>query len=551
MNPRLLCSFAGILWLSSAWAVSPQSIMEGKLLFEKEWHPSNPIHGSDGLGPLFNATSCVACHQQGGTGGAGGAEFNAKSIGIEAIEIYGDPITSLSLASLISRFHPDFVQGEGNIVNVANLPHHGGSQTLRQFHDAMTARAGAEFSEEGGPLEASEVQIANASPILFEQEVDGYRIRIAARMYERNTTALFGAGQIDMVSDELLDTQVKKQRAHREISGRPSTLEDGRYGKFGWRANVATLLEFTDQACANEMGLQTRRKPQASDVTNPTYQNSAFDISDKQVKSLGDFVAALPAPRRQPPNNPRDLAALHNGETLFNSIGCSVCHVQDMGPAQGIYSDLLLHDMGGSTIDLNHAEPYIVDRELAYNEVESTVPKGFTYQTNLAYYGETSTIQIPTGTDNSIGMNSASLRSPRYDNIQRPLTFSFYAPESPPSLTAFRFIGSKLNPDTKNNWVALERTKQQRSPQKARTRIEAYEQMNIESTRFNQEWRTAPLWGLRDSAPYYHDGRAETVLEAIAMHSGESEGTRDRFLNLSYEDRQDVLAFLDSLVAPH
>jgi len=81
------------------------------------------------------------------------------------------------------------------------------------------------------------------------------------------------------------------------------------------------------------------------------------------------------------------------------------------------------------------------------------------------------------------------------------------------------------------------------------TRTDLYNRLKFEPTRFNQEWRTAPLWELRDSAPHLHDGRAETVLEAIAMHDGESSGTRDRFLALGYEDRRAILAFLNSLVA--
>ena len=46
-----------------------------------------------------------------------------------------------------------------------------------------------------------------------------------------------------------------------------------------------------------------------------------------------------------------------------------------------------------------------------------------------------------------------------------------------------------------------------------------------------------------------HDGRAETLLEAIMLHDGESAGTRDRFLNLSLEDRRGVIAFLETLQA--
>ena len=74
--------------------------------------------------------------------------------------------------------------------------------------------------------------------------------------------------------------------------------------------------------------------------------------------------------------------------------------------------------------------------------------------------------------------------------------------------------------------------------------------LTYEPTAFNQEWRTPPLWGVADSAPYMHDGRAETLSESIVMHDGEAAGTRDRFLNLSFDDRQAIIAFLNTLVAP-
>ena len=47
------------------------------------------------------------------------------------------------------------------------------------------------------------------------------------------------------------------------------------------------------------------------------------------------------------------------------------------------------------------------------------------------------------------------------------------------------------------------------------------------------EWRTPPLWGLRDSAPYLHDGRATSVEEAILVHGGEGSASR---LTLSATD---------------
>jgi CxxC motif-containing protein (DUF1111 family) len=65
-----------------------------------------------------------------------------------------------------------------------------------------------------------------------------------------------------------------------------------------------------------------------------------------------------------------------------------------------------------------------------------------------------------------------------------------------------------------------------------------------------QEWRTPPLWGVRDSAPYLHDGRAATIEQAVALHGGEAQKTAQRFFSLAPEERLQVMTFLKSLVAP-
>ncbi|WNG18689.1 di-heme oxidoredictase family protein [Cystobacter fuscus] len=69
-------------------------------------------------------------------------------------------------------------------------------------------------------------------------------------------------------------------------------------------------------------------------------------------------------------------------------------------------------------------------------------------------------------------------------------------------------------------------------------------------------WRTAPLWGIgslkyvqggAQNVRYLHDGRARTLMEAIAWHGGEAANSRTRFEALSKADRTAVLAFLESL----
>ena len=61
------------------------------------------------------------------------------------------------------------------------------------------------------------------------------------------------------------------------------------------------------------------------------------------------------------------------------------------------------------------------------------------------------------------------------------------------------------------------------------------------------EFRTEPLMGLRLSDKFLHDGRAETVEEAIRLHDGEAKASRESFGALSETDRQALLEFLKSL----
>jgi CxxC motif-containing protein (DUF1111 family) len=60
------------------------------------------------------------------------------------------------------------------------------------------------------------------------------------------------------------------------------------------------------------------------------------------------------------------------------------------------------------------------------------------------------------------------------------------------------------------------------------------------------EFRTQPLWGLRHHAPYLHNGRADTIEEAILLHGGEAAAVRDAFAQLPGDDRDAILRFLET-----
>jgi hypothetical protein len=67
----------------------------------------------------------------------------------------------------------------------------------------------------------------------------------------------------------------------------------------------------------------------------------------------------------------------------------------------------------------------------------------------------------------------------------------------------------------------------------------------------NGEFTTARLWGVADTAPYLHDGRATTLYQAISMHGGEAQGPRNNFLALPQFAQNALISFLKSLRVPN
>jgi len=76
------------------------------------------------------------------------------------------------------------------------------------------------------------------------------------------------------------------------------------------------------------------------------------------------------------------------------------------------------------------------------------------------------------------------------------------------------------------------------------------ENFHLVGTQRNREFTTARLWGIADSGPYLHDGRATTLTEAIMWHGGEAQSQRDAFAALNDSGKVALLTFLRSLRTP-
>jgi cysteine-rich repeat protein len=321
-----------------------------------------------GLGPVFNGTRCAECHHV--------------------------PVVGGSSARTVTRIAGG--AGQDPLVDVGG--------PLLQTNGIMTAACSV--AGEVVPPEATAVAL-------------------------RNTPALFGMGLIEAIPD--LSIRLMRERQRPPLSGRYNTNRaTRRIGRFGWKAQVATLHDFAAEAYRDEIGITSPFAPEEPAPQGvPAACDGAPDLEDdgNDVAAFADFMTLL-APLPKPP----PAFEARRGRRYFRRARCHTCHTDKYRTSRTypvpalrnlkvpLFSDLLLHDMG----------PELAD---------------------------------------GIAQEAAT----------------------------------------------------------------------------GSEFRTAPLWGVRASAPYLHDGRAATLEEAILAHGGEAEESRNRFLLLDATARALLVAYLNSL----
>lgn len=425
-----------------------EQIAAGQELFVREWtvNDRRSVEG-DGLGPMFNATSCAKCRRLGGIGGAGANDVNVDLITLQPPHTVA--VASDDLRREVAVFHPAMAISQLSATTVLHRfssdPNYDAWRT--RFLPASRPRL---------PLaqivaistRTSKRPLKRTNPVL---RLDG----MAYQHSQRNTPALFGAGLIDRLPDAVFDDMARRQPSRSAgVSGRVSRTASGKVGRFGWRGQTESLHQFVLGACAVELGLEAPGRSQPIDplqvhLDRPVSLGShGLDISDEQCKSLTQYVAQLPPPEQSMPTDAAEAESVARGEKQFAKIGCADCHVRQVAEVVGIYSDLLLHDLGEGLED-----------PVPGNSGQGSAVSG-------GYFGSADSllVQVP--------------------------------PEQ------------------------------------------------------RREWRTPPLWGVRDSAPYLHDGRAASFAEAIAWHGGEAAKSARAFRQLENTEQEEVAAFLNSLTAP-
>jgi CxxC motif-containing protein (DUF1111 family) len=272
----------------------------GQLEFERTFSPET------GLGPLFNAESCVACHGEPASGGGG-----------EIVEVHA------------TAFDEE-----------------GGCDPLLDV---------------GGPVYQQRVTAALRDALDVEEEPIPSRATARA---VRTTPDVFGFGLLDAVPEEaILALADPDDRDGDGVSGRVNRFFDGRVGRFGRKALIPTLREFNEGAFLIEQGVTTPANPVEGTVAGialpggvdpapePEIDQVAIDSTDAFVRFLAP-PASLPLPRSG-----------RRGRGVFRTIGCAACHVPTLKTGEHLvhalssrrveaYTDLLLHDMGPELADI-------------------------------------------------------------------------------------------------------------------------------------------------------------------------------------------------------
>jgi len=411
----------------------------------------------NGLGPLLNDTSCVNCHHQGGVGGAGGIQNNVLMVGIVT-----RPNPGVSVDALLRdarRVHPGF--SDDSPVKV-----------LHRFALSEAEKSSGYDSWRDLVLAGFKADPEKPTVLPLRQQAGVATLELV----QRNTPALFGIGVIERLRSPAGEAARRKQALTQAektpwITGRVPLTPSRKPGWFGARGQVESLEGFVKSACANEMGLQVSGFQEVglqstSDLEKPSKRKKSsgrVDLNAIETDALISFISNLPKPIEQVALTPDEVQRHASGKLAFNEFGCADCHVQDLGSARGIYSDMLLHEMGQSMVDVQTAVPEVKVKRTA--------------------------TQVASGGGGGYG-STVSMRTLVNIDI-----------EEVPS-----------NPE--------------------------------------REWKTAPLWGVRDSYPYLHDGRALTLEDAILQHGGEAERAATAFRQAPAGRQRDLINFLESLQAP-
>jgi CxxC motif-containing protein (DUF1111 family) len=498
-----------------------EELLLGKQLFEHEWQPGDPrSHAGDGLGPLFNGRSCGSCHQLGGLGGAGTSEKNVETLSVQSRfgrlvgqRVGTGPALTEQESEVLTRIHPGLAKAPSVVLHLASTdPDYdlwrGTIESIVSLSGGMT-RPAVPRGPRSVQLEAHELGTALS--------LKGVSLDIT----QRNATAIFGAGLIDSIPDEAIEAAAAV--AHPEqpkVRGRIARLADGRIGRFGWKAQVASLDDFTRAACAMELGLEVPGHHQSGPVGAADYAAPGLDLSEQDVQSLVRFVRSLPAPARRPVASGKPDATIDRTVALASLIE----FLRDPNPS---YRRSAAHELERRGEEARDAIPALHesldDRNAGVADAVGRALVAIDPMGGKRFFSQ---------------LGCAACHVPKLGNVEGIYSDLLLHDMGPRLADTGVYYGRAIPTSPGDQSAGSSRVARSGSD------VESNSDSRPPSA---QEWRTPPLWGCRDSAPYLHDGRAATLDAAITQHDGEAAASGAAFARLSAGERLLLVTYLKSL----
>ena len=323
----------------------------GRGLFRQPWVIAPATDRAAGLGPLFNRISCIACHTRNGRGGAPDGPQG-------------------SMHAMLLRLS---VPGEGPNGSPKPHPAYGDQFNERGIPGVPGEGIGYLLYEEHAETFADGTQLMLRKPSVHLKELAYGALGDDIMVSPRIGPAVYGLGLLEAISDETL-LALQAQSKPDGIRGRVNIVWDAidrkeAIGRFGMKANVATLTEQVASAFNGDLGITTPSTPhenctavQTACQKAPSGRASEFEPTEL---SQGDLFATVFYHRTLAVPARRDIddRQVLRGEQLFAQARCTSCHIPELRTRKDAvlpslsnqlirpYTDLLLHDMGEELAD--------------------------------------------------------------------------------------------------------------------------------------------------------------------------------------------------------
>jgi CxxC motif-containing protein (DUF1111 family) len=298
----------------------------------------------DGMGPRFNLDGCGGCHEHPAIGGSSPRV---------------NPQFALANAFGARNQVPSFIRPNGPVREARFKFNRDGSRD-GGVH-ALYVISGR-VDDTGDATNCTIVQ-------------DDFEAQLARNnVIFRIPSPVFGSGLMESISDATLLANVaanSRAKSWARISGRLNRNgNDGTITRFGWKAQVVSLLLFSGEAYNVEMGITSELFPNERDP-KCHYSSVPNDVTELDevtglpvVSAIENFAVfmRLLAPPAPDPTFPGGSSSITNGRQLFSDVGCGLCHTPTLKTGDAavaalrnkdanLYSDLALHNMGPRLAD--------------------------------------------------------------------------------------------------------------------------------------------------------------------------------------------------------